>query len=52
MAYKKLILSDLPDMEIQEILTAARNREEWKNVTKLDQSRLYRTMMMMMISVY
>ena len=36
MTYKKLILSDLPGMELQEILAAARNREEWKNVTKLD----------------
>ena len=36
MTYKKLILADLPDIELQEVLTAARNREEWKNVTKLE----------------
>ena len=36
MTYEKLILSDLPDMELQEIVIAARNSEEWKNVTKLD----------------
>ena len=36
MTYKKLILSDLPDVELQEILTADRNRGEWKNVTILD----------------
>ena len=31
-SYKKLILSDLPDIELQDILTVARNREQWKNV--------------------
>ena len=36
MTYEKLILSDLPDMELQEILTAARNRGEGKNATKLN----------------
>ena len=46
MTYEKLILSDFPDVEIQEISTVARNREEWKSMTKLDWSRLYRTMMM------